>query len=277
MSIEEKTFGTKQLIKMIESNNIIIYGTGYVAKRFINVLKKYGLYRQIKYITATNLKENNIDNIPCIKLSEIKELDKFLICIAVHESLKDEIIKKLEEMNIDKYVWIYPNLYELLLGKTVKENVCVPIKNIWLVNRENYIMAVRYLAIDNYYAKNNYGYEIYKMAMSLFSDIKTSENRLNQFIKLIESWEKNGYDESKPALIQDNYSVIDGAHRISLASYFNIENIVCNIYSSKDIKEPVHDKEAVFDKSLVQELNIDKGIVDILEETNKRIDKQYDL
>lgn len=277
MSIEDKTINTEKLIRLIETNNIIIYGAGYVAKNFIKALKKNDLYHKIRYITTTKLRENFFDDIQCANLDEIGNLDSFLICIAVHESVKGEIIERLKEKKISNYIWIYPNLYELLLGRPVKKDIRVPIKNIWLANREKYKIAIIYLAIDNYYGKNDYGYKIYKMTFSLFNNPETSENRLNQFIKLIESWEKNGYDKSKPALILENYNLVDGAHRTSLASYFNQEYIICNMYCADGVKESIHDRKVDLEKTLVHELNIDKRLVEILEETNKRIDEQYDL
>ena len=266
----------KTLIEEIGKNKIAIYGTGYVAQRFYETLVRNDLESHLLFFITSSGGENT-KGYEVLSINDSRIKKDILILIAVHEAVKDEIVKELEERGYFNYIWIYPELYELILGNPIKKSVRIPVKNIWQSNRDNYCMAVRYLAIDNYYKKNTYGYFIYKMSMSLYNNTDTSEKRLQQFIALIQSWEKIGYNGNNKILISDNYGYIDGAHRISLASYFRQEYILCDIYSSKNIIEPVHNKKVIFSKSLVQELNIDKTVVNILEETNRRIDQQYGI
>lgn len=264
------------LIKKIEENKIAIYGTGYVSQRFYEILVRRNLTNHLMYF-ITSKGGARINGYEVLSINDARIGNDVLILIAVHETIKDEIVRDLEKRRYSNYIWIYPELYELMLGNPIKENVSVPIKRIWLRNRDNYCMAVRYLAIDNYYKKNTYGYYIYRQAMSLYNSQRTSEKRLQQFIALIESWERDGYDQKSPSMILDDYSYIDGTHRISLASYFGLEFIMCNVYSAKQNKEIIHNNRAIFPKSLIPELNLDESVVKILEETNHRIDEQYDI
>lgn len=266
----------RTLTEIIQKNKIAIYGTGYVAKAFYNCLVKKKMTNNLAcFITSDG--GGDFNGYDVLSITDIR-IQKMLILIAVHESIKDEIIENIESRGLHNYVWICPELlYTMMLGDPIQKNVCVPLKQIWIDNRNNYGLAVRYLAIENYFARNEYGFEIYKLAMSLFSNPQTAERRLFQFIELIRNWSKNGYDKSKVSMILDNGSYIDGVHRIALASYFNQEYVICDIYSSDNNLKEIHDKKARLDKSFVQKWNIEEGIIRILEETNRRIDEQYGL
>lgn len=96
-------------------------------------------------------------------------------------------------------------------------------------------IAVRYLAIENYYWENNIGFEIYlKMQDARKGWLLQSLNNSNedylddvikQFKKLIASYEKNGYDYNSHIILDKNLNLIDGSHRVALALYFGIKNI----------------------------------------------------
>lgn len=96
-------------------------------------------------------------------------------------------------------------------------------------------IVVRYLAIENYYGKNNVGFTMYaKMqnarkkwfASSLNGAEETnSHEAVKQFRKLIESYEKRGYDNDSHIILDRNLSLIDGSHRMALALYHGIRNI----------------------------------------------------
>ena len=65
-------------------------------------------------------------------------------------------------------------------------------------NNSNFLRmdtVIRYLAIEQYYGKNNYGYELYnKMQTARLK--KKESSALNQFIQLLKSIEELGYSES---------------------------------------------------------------------------------
>ncbi len=96
--------------------------------------------------------------------------------------------------------------------------------------RENmfnrYDIIVRYLAIEEYFGKNNYGYSLYKKMQEKRGflqriDHKKVDDSLKKFIELIENIQKNGFDEYSTISVGKNQELIDGSHRLAAALYFD--------------------------------------------------------
>lgn len=270
-----KINNTIELIDILSAHKIAIYGAGYVATRFYQSLKEYGLDGNVFSFVTTAGGELDVDGLPVMAIEQLEADERMIICVAVHESIKDDIIDNLVEKGFNKYIWIYPFLYDLMLGTPIYRNVKVPVSKIWNATRDDYGMAIRYLAIDNYYGKNLNGYEIYKRFLSLLNDEKTSEKRLEQFIRLIQSWEKHGYDTSKCSFILEDYKVFDGAHRIAVASYFNQDFVMCNVYPTTKAIFEIHNQTAIFTKQCVLNAGFEPALITLLDETNQRIEEQY--
>ncbi|MDR1772924.1 MAG: hypothetical protein LBS02_20185 [Hungatella sp.] len=266
---------TTELISVLRTCKIAIYGAGYVATRFYQSLKEHELGGNVFSFVTTTGSDLDIDGLSVVTIDRLEIDERMIVCVAVHESIKDDIIVGLMEKGFDRYIWIYPFLYSLMLGTPTHRNVKVPISQIWNAVRDDYSMAIRYLAIDNYYGRNSNGYEIYKKFLSLFINEKTAEKRLNQFIRLIKGWEQNGYDTSKCSSIFEDYKILDGMHRIAVASYFNQEYIMCNIYPmTKNISE-IHSQAAAFTKQSALDAEFEPEIISLLNEANQRIEEQY--
>lgn len=119
----------EQFFKAVEGKDIIIYGDGYVGKQFLKTLRLIGMEEKVVCFTKTAVSGNGIvDGIELKPLKDIKKLQNSVICIAVHESNKDEIIKNLEANEIYNYIWIYPVLHSLIIGNPIMENVKIPVK-----------------------------------------------------------------------------------------------------------------------------------------------------
>jgi len=228
------------LQKIIASRGCVIYGAGYVAQRFFKALKRQGLGKQVRsFITSSLPTITEIDNIPVQSIEALNQYINPLILIAVHEALVSQIEATLLEKGYGEYIWIYPFLYEIMLGKPTID--MVDLKTIMRANNNNIALYARYLTIEQYYGKNDYGYEIYKKTVHLFNPtLEVVEKRLKNFIKLIKSWEKNGYDSSKAVTILENGLIIDGSHRISLALYHNLEKMKCNVYPATVSYSEIH-------------------------------------
>lgn len=88
--------------------------------------------------------------------------------------------------------------------------------------------VVRYLAIENYYKKNNFGFDLYnKMQLK-----RVNQNWELRFRDLIQSFEK-GYNKKHPILLRNNYNISDGSHRLALALYHNIQYVYVEIDKQK--------------------------------------------
>jgi hypothetical protein len=89
-----------------------------------------------------------------------------------------------------------------------------------------YDIIIRYLAIEEYFGKNNYGYNLYKKmqekrGFSQRIDHKKVDDSLKKFLSLINNIQKNGLDECSAISISKNQELIDGSHRLATALYFN--------------------------------------------------------
>lgn len=264
-----------ELEKILCENKIVIYGAGYVAKRFYESLKKRGLAEKIECFVTSKEEKSIFCELPVASINNFSNEESTVICIAVHESIKDEIIELLERKEYYNYVWIYPFQYQLMLGKPLRKAVKVSLADIVLKEKEYYGLAIRYLAIEQYYNKNEIGYEMYVKAWSLSCGIKTAQARLDSFIKLIKIWESEGYDESRPSSILDNNDIIDGAHRIALAVFEKREHIVCDIYSKLEESLEVHTNDVKMTRGSLEKAGFSQDKIDIIENIRKRINEQY--
>ncbi|MBE5978970.1 MAG: hypothetical protein E7249_07515 [Paenibacillaceae bacterium] len=264
-----------ELLYILSNHKIIIFGAGYVATRFYGALKKYEIEKNVVSFATTTGSYLDIDGISIIPMNQLESNEQMIICVAVHDSIKDAIIADLINKGIKNFIWIYPFLYKLLLGAPIYCNKKVTLSKIWNAAREDYGMAIRYLAIDNYYGKNINGYKCYKKYLSLFNSDETSERRLIQFIELIKSWEQNGYDTSKCSSLYEDYRIFDGAHRIAVASYFNQGFVMCNIFNKTKNLAEIHNQGAILEKQYALDAGFEPELIDILDATNQRIEEQY--
>lgn len=265
----------RELEELLRKKKIVIYGAGYVAERFYRSLKKKGIDKNVICFVTTKGKEKQACGLQVISIDDLKNEESLIICVAVHESIKNEIIELLEDRGIYNYIWIYPFQFQMMLGIPVRENIKVPLSDIVLKERDYYGLAVRYLALEQYYNKNEIGYELYIKACSMSCKKETAKARLDNFIKLIKSWEKDGYDETRPSSILNDYTVIDGTHRIAIAVYEKKSYIVCNMYleDSEDLK--VHTDNARMTKECMEKAGFTLEEVRILEEKRKQINTCY--
>ena len=241
----------QKFIQFINNKEIFIYGAGYVAEVFFKSLKKNKLEKQVKgfLVSSTGNVDEVIHGYLVRTVDEVIIDSKTIICIAVHEIYRKEIEEILFQKGISNYIWIYPILYELYLGNPIKEKEWINIKKIIKQQLENYGIAIRWAAIDDYYGKCQGGFVLYKKAMALHSDYYTAEERTKQFIRLIQMWSNIGYLEEYQISLDRNYKVIDGEHRLTLALYYGQEKICCKIYK----EENIHTNKAIITKqSLIE-------------------------
>ena len=89
-------------------------------------------------------------------------------------------------------------------------------------------IMIKMLAIDNYFGKNDYGMRLYckmqkiRVSQNKLIEREKADNKEN-FIKLIESIKKYGFDDKYPIELNKNFEVFEGSHRLACALYFNID------------------------------------------------------
>lgn len=96
-------------------------------------------------------------------------------------------------------------------------------------------VIVRYLAIEQFYGKNDFGFELYKKMQSKRIHVQYGDESLKKFINLLKSIEKNGYDDTSCIVLNESLQLVDGSHRLALSLYHEIENIPVEINKHANI------------------------------------------
>lgn len=91
-----------------------------------------------------------------------------------------------------------------------------------------YDMIVRLLAVENYYNKNNFGFDLYRK-MQEARHVPGWEGAVDRFYALIKSYEDNGYDSKSEIILDKNLHLWDGSHRLALAFYHKCYPVSCSI------------------------------------------------
>jgi len=94
-------------------------------------------------------------------------------------------------------------------------------------------VTVRYLAIENYYGQNDFGFELYAKLQEIRRYKEFSDKAVIQFRHLIDSYEKNGYNPESFIIADKRLRLRDGAHRLALALYFSLPVITTAVYDSE--------------------------------------------
>lgn len=258
-----------EFINLIDENKILVYGAGYVAGIFVEALNRHGLEKCIYGFAVTdNIAEQKFMGKFWVKsLNQIDDLENVIVCIATHEVSKKEIETVLIQRRISNYIWIYPFLYTLYMGKPVSEGQWIDIKEIISKNENLYGIAVRWAAIDNYYGRCKNGYYLYKKAMKMHCSNETAEERTRAFIRLIQNWEEYGYNSRCQIAINTEGEIIDGEHRVTLALYHKQQFLRCKIYNVRNI----HREKALMTRRILLKGGFTQNDIKRLDETNEYI------
>ncbi|MDE7432051.1 MAG: hypothetical protein K2N34_09075 [Lachnospiraceae bacterium] len=221
----------KKILDMINGKKLIIYGTGFVAEHFyegLSVRKKEG--QVIAFAETTHLhKTEKLHGVPVICVDEIPEEKDSLICIAVHESIRDEIIEELERRGHTRYTWVYSIARVLTMGDPIESDCFIFVQDI-INSQMEYGIAIRTLAAEQYYGWNHFGYQIYLKLFTYFNEEKTAQRRLEQYKNLMKSWDEKGYLMSEKISVDEQMRLLDGFHRVTLALFHGCDQVMGDIY-----------------------------------------------
>lgn len=120
------------------------------------------------------------------------------------------------------------------------DSIEVSVDTYWLFKKnmkDNYYnssILIKMLAIDNYYNKNSFGFNWYnEMQLKRVNDNpmipKYMAYHEDEFKTLIDNFEKCGFDKKYPIVLNKDFLIVDGTHRLALALYFNIKRIYIKI------------------------------------------------
>ncbi|MCM1121516.1 MAG: hypothetical protein NC416_02925 [Eubacterium sp.] len=269
----ENRIDSAQLLQRAAKQKIAIYGAGHVAKKLLTALKLYGYDKNILCFLVSDLERNGktVGGIPVKTTDWLFENRNVFVYVAVHESLWCEIEDTLKSIGVSHYTWVYPYLYELLLGLPVKTNIKVDVKDIVQTCADDYRLAIRYAAIGQYFGKNKVGFDLYKRAQALHSTLGTAQERLTAFCRLIEKWQENGYDEQSRIAINTDHEIIDGCHRVALACYFKQKQIVCDVFENHISATELHGENVMLTDRILITAGFNADEMKYLGEINRMI------
>ena len=201
---------------------VLIFGTGCHAEKILerieeayeiigfldNQVKKQNTYfdeEQKYYITSPEeIKGMQFDKVVIASTNYASEMFSQLLSLGVREH--NIIVDFVSTVN---KVFIFDFL-KMQLNRYYEEN--------------RLDIAVKYLAVENYYGKNDFGWTLYKEMQKkrLNLDDMEAEIVLNKFKELIKSFEENGFLENSYIFCDEKLRIMDGAHRVALCLYFNI-------------------------------------------------------
>ena len=216
-----------------KDEEIIIWGAGKKGREWLQFLQN--MDRSVKCIFDIKA-QGNLSGVPiCKPQTNTNANCVMLISPANGIDILFEQARRLgyQQIHVGKVL-------EYLSQPGQEINTEVSLRDLFIINfsdEENrrYDIIVRYLAIEEYYNKNNYGFELYKKMQSLRTKkSEYGELAAVQFRGLIESFEKNGYDSESRIDVLSNLRLLDGSHRMALGLYHNLKNIAIRILSQDE-------------------------------------------
>ena len=150
---------------------------------------------------------------------EEKEKENLLRMQKMQEKLLPKELHCVDEDGV-KHIMVEPR--ELLLQQNAS------LKDI---DYQRLDVVVKYLAIENYFEKNTYGFEIYrKLQKARRADAGGETKGVEQmaesvFSSLIQSIEEKGFLEESEISCDEQLQLLDGAHRLAACLYFKVPKV----------------------------------------------------
>lgn len=233
MTIEEEW---KNLLN--ENRSIYIYGAGKIGKKILRLIKDTeSAMKKVKGFLVSDLAGNPkvLGDLPVVVPEDISDRTS-LVLVSVTDIYQETIVEDLKKLGFTNIIVAYkysfmkddiPGVFPKTIRVNTNELLLCQYKE-GLFNR--YDIVVRLLAIEEYYGKNNYGFSLYeKMQNERTQDASYGRISTQRFIKLIESYEKNGYKEDSELIIDERLHLVDGSHRLALAIYFGVARLTVRI------------------------------------------------
>ena len=258
-----KMMNSNELIERIRTERTAVFGTGYVAGMLWKALEIHQAESCPDFFLVSKRTGESFLGKPVRLLSETAA-DERLILIAVHEANYREADRILAEAGWKKRVWIYPYLHELLFGPVlVRKHVSM--KDLLRAqDPEKYWLAVRMCGIEGYK-------DIYCKLMAEHASRRTAELRYETLQALKQNMTQRGFDENCPILIDEQYRIIDGLHRVALCRYFGLETIPAEIVRAGEIYEQLFGEENQLPPQILAEAELTEEEIEILKTIRKRI------
>lgn len=152
------------------------------------------------------------------------------------------------------------SIIDLFHIEDVVEKEIVYVEPKKLICKERLDIIAKYIYIDlkdkcSKYAKKIYLEHIRSMTRGSFvepySEKKKPDDFIIEFEKLIDDIRKNGFNEkSQPIFVDEKYHILDGAHRVAICLYFNIEVpvVVLPVKGEYNLHDQQYFENSMFDQ-----------------------------
>lgn len=228
MNEVENVLQIQDIIHIIKTKKFVIYGNGFVGRRFYRQVQKMGYASNVVAMAVTNLNDKKTGSELVKAISDVNR--GYLVFIAVHDVSVFEMKKKLDSLGFFDYIWIYPYLFNLELGEPVKKNISMKIFDFLEKMSDVYFPAIYYLSVKDYCSRNIYGGRLYIKAIANYTTLETAQKRWDRFSNAIDRCRKEGYFQDHNIKVDENNNIIDGLHRLILAKCFGQQEILCDVY-----------------------------------------------
>lgn len=152
----------------------------------------------------------------CVKSEEKKMLAKLR---KMQEAILPYKQEQLEQENV-RHIWM--DVRELFLQQNA---------SITGMDYQRLDVIVKYLAIENYFHKNDYGFDMYhklqEIRLKQSYDIPEGYHMLAEYLfsDLIQSVDERGFLEESEIICDSRLLLMDGAHRLALCLYYGIPKV----------------------------------------------------
>ena len=220
-----------RLLAEIKERGCALYGTGYVAETVWKIFEEKNMTDAVRFFVETKKTKDFFHGVPVYSLKDAPLGEGPVVCIAVHDAVKDEIRNSLKSVYNGQAEWIYPYLKKWAYGDVLYERE-IPLKELIAAQaEENFWITVRYAALAEHLETGERGTaaEIYLKTQSAFTDSKTAEARLERLYGFSPDF------DTDPIVIDTEYRVIDGLHRAAAALCFGKKTIKCAVVRASDM------------------------------------------
>ncbi len=225
-----------ELLRRMREKGVVLYGTGFVARTFYEILRRRGEEGCLLCCAVTKGGGewwNGLEVVEWPRLPErvLARRDRPMVCIAVHEAVEPEIRRLVEATWPGECVWIYPWLFSLAFGQSDPPRRIAVAEIMARQSLEDYWIAVRYAALEGREIAAcggvDQGREIYLKTQSVFSSPETARRRLERFYEMAAGFARRGFDPAYPIIMDREYRVVDGLHRLAMSLYYGVREIPC--------------------------------------------------
>ena len=244
-------------------NAFYVFGTGFVASMLVEALRAHGALGGVRgYLVSRCDEPRQFEGAPVLSASD-EAVDRSMpVYVAVHESNAAEVVRLLEQFGFTQVIWVYPHLYDLLYGEPLYRGIFIEVRQILEAQDPSYHwLAIRALAAEALRGQapeqRNAALDAYVKAQAVHCGFGTARKRLGCLGDLLDAM-KDGFDSERPILIDADFRIIDGLHRMAVAWLLGIERIACDIVKPS----PVFDRVLTYRNKLTDDALAEAGLTD---------------